>query len=694
MHAMSHDRSNDPSQEELTRTVDLFSENRYAELASLAQELTRRFPKHPFGWKALGLALKKTGSPDALAVMRKAIELAPRDADALTNLGNLLQEQGHFEEAGDYLQRALAIEPDSIAALNNLGLTLQKQARLDESEVFLRKALHIKPDYAEALFNLGVTLQICHRQAEAQDCFKQALRNNPNDINALNNLGQVLQDVGETKEAEMLFRQALAYKPDFIEAQNSLGSLQRQNGDLEEAEASYRQALRISPDHKSALCNLGMLQQSLWRIDDARSCYKQLLQVNCNRAAGAASLPITVLFPFGRSGSLFFHSLFDGHPDVWTLPGIYLKGWFGRDRWKGLSLGNSNVNWRERLTKRILAEYQPLFDARCKNNVPGKPMDSAWLAKDLGFTDMGEDHSQRLEVNQEKFASVFQSLLAPCESVDAKACFELIHEAFEITVRGDVDTRRAVSRHIFFHIHNPDPFELGGFLQHYPHAQLLHIVRNPVQSLESWMLMDVVQKDASNLHKLNSWNKMIDKMIGMFMDMLSPFNASPVCRGVRLEDVKRQPDRIIPLLASWMGIKDHSSLYEASFCGLQYWGPTSKLTGKIKGFDTRAIDFPVGRLLGLRDIKIFETLFWPLSRMYGYTELDEAGFVTQLAEIRPWLNEPLEFEKKLYAGLSDHSRALQLLPPYRRLHKHLQQYWSILAHDHGACQVVPPLQLD
>lgn len=592
------------------------------------------------------------------------------------------------------MRRALSIEPDNIAALNNLGLVLQKQARLDESEVCLRNAAQIKPDYAEAFLNLGVTLQTGNRLTEAGDYFRQALRIKPNDINALNNLGLVLQGVGETKEAEMRFRQALEIKPDFVEAQNNLGNLQRQNGDLEEAEVSYRQALQMVPAHKNALCNLGMLHHSLWRIGEARRCYQQLPQLKSEDATGAASLPITALLPFGRSGSLFFHSLFDGHPDVWTLPGIYLKGWFGRDRWERLPRGNSSVDWRERLTKRILAEYQPLFDARCKRNVPGKPMDSTWLAMDLGFMDMGEDRSQRLEVNQDKFAAVFQSLLAPRESVDAKACFELIHEAFEITVRGDEDASRAVGRHIFFHIHNPDPFELGGFLQHYPQARLLHIVRNPVQSLESWMMMDAAQEGASNLHRLNGWNKMIDKVIGMFMDMWSPFNDSPLCRGVRLEDVKRQPEKIMSQLASWMGIKDHPSLYEASFCGLPYWGPTSKLTGKITGFDAKAIDLPVGRLLGQRDIKIFETLFWPLSRVYGYTELDEAGFGRLLSEIRPWLEEPLEFETRLYAELPDHSSTLKELSTYRRLHKHLQRYWSVLAHDHEACQVMPPLQLD
>ena len=82
----------------------------------------------------------------------------------------------------------------------------------------------------------------------------------------------------------------------------------------------------------------------------------------------------------------------------------------------------------------------------------------------------------------------------------------------------------------------------------------------------------------------------------------------------------------MPQIAAWMGIvDDHEELYKSSFCGLQYWGPPSA-TGKITGFDTKAIDMSVGRLLGARDITILETLFWPLNNTYSYTQIDAHEF--------------------------------------------------------------------
>ena len=162
---------------------------------------------------------------------------------------------------------------------------------------------------------------------------------------------------------------------------------------------------------------------------------------------------------------------------------------------------------------------------------------------------------------------------------------------------------------------------------------------------------------------------------------------------VRLEDVKRDAGQVMPRIAEWMGISDHPSLYESSYCGLQYWGPGSNATQKISGFDTKAIDHEVGRFFGSRDILILETLFWPFSKQFGYTELDFEEFRRQLKEIRPWLDEPLEFEEKLYEKLPDKNCALKELPTYIRLHNLLCRFWELLNENGTYKNLLRPLDL-
>ena len=163
----------------------------------------------------------------------------------------------------------------------------------------------------------------------------------------------------------------------------------------------------------------------------------------------------------------------------------------------------------------------------------------------------------------------------------------------------------------------------------------------------------------------------------MIQTLCSPFNGVSAI-GVRLEDLKKNPKETMEKLTCFMGIDNHKELYKSEFCGLKYWGPTSIQTGPITGFDTKSIDKPLGRLFGKQDIFILETLFWPFSKSFNYTNLSKSDYKTRLKVIRPSLNAPLEFEKNLYGLLKDNSRSLTDLSPYKAFHRKLINAWEIL----------------
>ena len=671
----------EPSQQEINMLVALFKQGRYAEIETLARKMTVCFPMHGFGWKALGTALlQQERMAEALVSLQKATELSQGDAQLHNNLGNTLAKLDRLSEAEASYRQVLRLNSGFAEAHHNLGNILLKQDRLPEAEASQRQALRLKPDFAEAHNNLGTTLLKLGRLSEAEASYRRALELKPNYAEAHSNIGDVLYEQDRFSEAEISYRRALELKPDFVEARGCLANVLYMRG-------RFSEALEVTRD--------------ILRVINAQ--YPQ---------AGASheiATPITALLPFGRAGSMFFHSLFDGHPELATLPGVYFKGWFGQDVWKRFAPNPADPHWRECLAKCIVKEFQPLFDARSRKDVVGSPFaHSDWLAKHSGFMEMGADRSQPFIVDQYAFAASFLSMLASLSSVNQKNCFELIHRAFEVAIRGNTAAGSREGGQIFYHIHNPEIFELANFLHHYPQASLLYIVRHPVQGMESWMLgkmrlwglggnageTDAIASQKGINAMLFQWNKAVGLAITMFKQLHSPFNMLTNSRGVRLEDVKRDAKRVMPQVAAWMGISDHPALYEASFCGLQYWGPASKVTGSITGFDTKAIDRPVGRLLGPRDILIFETLFWPFSHLYGYTNLDADGFRRQLAEIRLWLDEPLEFETRLYAELPDHTQPLEELPPYKSLHCLLHQVWTVLDRDGTYHGMVQPLELD
>lgn len=269
-----------PGPQEINSLVDLFGRGRFAEAAALAQAMTARFPRHEFGWKALGAAFKQLGrSEEALAPMQKAAALSPDDVEAHYNLGVTLQELGRLDEAESSYRQALRINPNYAQAHGNLGVILQKSRRLDEAEASYRKALAIDPAYAEAHSNLGVTLQELGRLDDAETSYSLALQINPHSAETHNNLGNTLKDLGRLDEAEASYRQALQISPDYADAHFNLGITFDDMGRLDEAEASYGRALTINPQHAEAHYNLGNVLNALGRLDEAETSYRKALRI-------------------------------------------------------------------------------------------------------------------------------------------------------------------------------------------------------------------------------------------------------------------------------------------------------------------------------------------------------------------------------------------------------------------------------
>ena len=290
-------KGNKPSSQEINILVALFAEGRYPEAATLAQAMTVHFPRHEFGWKALGAVFQKIGrNADALMPMQKAATLSPGDAEAHNNLGNTLQELGRLDEAEASCRRALKIKPDFAEAHNNLGNTIKDLGRLDEAVVSYRRALEIKPDFAEAHSNLGLALQELGRLDEAEASYRRALEIKPDYAEAHNNLGLILNELDWLDEAEAIYRRALQIKPDFAEAHNNLGLTIHDLGRLDEAEAIYRRALQIKPDFAEAHINLGSALSVQGRLSDAKACYRKAWELGFNgaRILNALILPAII----------------------------------------------------------------------------------------------------------------------------------------------------------------------------------------------------------------------------------------------------------------------------------------------------------------------------------------------------------------------------------------------------------------
>ena len=155
------------------------------------------------------------------------------------------------DEAEASYRRALQIKPDYAEALSNLGRTLNDLGRLEEAEACYRRALQIKPEYAEVLSNLGITLRELGRMGEAEACYRRALQIKPDYAEALSNLGSTLHDLGRLDEAESSWRRALMIKPDYALAHSNLLFGLTQNAAID-AKALYAEHCRFGEQYETS----------------------------------------------------------------------------------------------------------------------------------------------------------------------------------------------------------------------------------------------------------------------------------------------------------------------------------------------------------------------------------------------------------------------------------------------------------
>ena len=209
-----------------------------------------------------------------MAAYRQAILLRPDFAQAHSNLGNGLRDQGDLEQAAAHYRTALTFIPEWAEAHYNLAGVVASQGRLEEAVAGYQQALALKPDFAEAHNNLGSLFKTLGRSEAALGCFRQALVLKPDYAEAHNNLGNVLKEQGHGAGAVAHYQRAIVLRPSFAEAHNNLGTVFQDQGLIDQAVVQYRRALALNPDYAEAHYNLGVVHQDRGLLDAAAACYR------------------------------------------------------------------------------------------------------------------------------------------------------------------------------------------------------------------------------------------------------------------------------------------------------------------------------------------------------------------------------------------------------------------------------------
>jgi tetratricopeptide (TPR) repeat protein len=118
-------------------------------------------------------------SDTAEHLFRLAVELEPRMAAALTNLGNLVYRQGELHEARRFYERALEHDPAQPEARYNLANLLEDLGETELAIAELRRVCAAAPEFADAHYNLGIMLAQVGGTTQARQCLERYLELDP-----------------------------------------------------------------------------------------------------------------------------------------------------------------------------------------------------------------------------------------------------------------------------------------------------------------------------------------------------------------------------------------------------------------------------------------------------------------------------------------------------------------------------------
>lgn len=252
--------------------------------------------------------------PAAENAARRFLKLIPSASEGWAQLGFVLAQEKHYEQAVTAFQSALELDPQNVWHMQNIAQSWAKLGRTEDAISEYRRALAIKPRFGLAWLGLGQALEAAGHKTDAEECYHKALENRVHRAADLASLARFCQSRGWTEAAVTNFTEALKLSPYdgplHLEAGQALIALGRgaeaaqhhaiaarvapglaqarflhgldlgREGKASAAAEEFRAAIQIMPGLMEARLNLGTALMKQGQDAEALSQFEEVLRHN------------------------------------------------------------------------------------------------------------------------------------------------------------------------------------------------------------------------------------------------------------------------------------------------------------------------------------------------------------------------------------------------------------------------------
>lgn len=249
--------------------------------------LTQGASANPAALNLIAAAYEADGqTPQAVAALRQAIALAPRDAGNYLDLATICLDHASYSVGVDVLKAGLQALPDSGPLYLELGVLLVQTGHYDEADADFRKAAALSPAQNYGAVALGISLLQEDKPGQSLAVVRHRLKKDPNDAVLNYLLAEILFRQGTQpgtpafSEAMSAARRSVAEKSDLVPAEDLLAELCLRSGDVRGAAQASDRALKADPADASALYHLVICARKEGDNKKAAQLAQRLAQVS------------------------------------------------------------------------------------------------------------------------------------------------------------------------------------------------------------------------------------------------------------------------------------------------------------------------------------------------------------------------------------------------------------------------------
>lgn len=388
-------------------------------------------------------------------------------------------------------------------------------------------------------------------------------------------------------------------------------------------------------------------------------------------------LRVAGIFFWGRSGSVFLHSLFDSHPEVLTMPASRLNAFHARE-WPKIAREPDIAD----MARRFVELNPSLFDGR----------QDRWFE---GLDAMGPGRDTPIAVDPAAFARELSRLLAAPAAATRRRFFLAAHVAYALARGEDVSRKTTV----VYHLHSPEAYaNIEAALDDFPDLRAVGVTREPIRSALSYLRKNVLGARAWEQHDRSEYAQLVPtggynfvyrhQLIG-WREMLARYSIP--FRALRIEDLNRDTEKQMRALADFLGLSWHPCLLQSTFNGLAYGGDQLSI-GQANATARQAPSSAESdAALDPLDRYVLSGLLANFRREFDYGDTPALQrWLTPLLVLLPTRLERLALLASVASLLGARSPAAAASPPQATLRRVLAR--QRFSYRHLLCEAVPALR--